>query len=215
MFKSIGGWVGVEKHKLIQDRFDVIFDHVNGKTVLDCGSGGEEIKPGELWWETHFLHKKIKEIASVCIGIDNDSAAVEQLNNMGFDIRFGDIETIDMGQLFDIVMAGEFIEHLSNPGLFLETVKRHLAPGGKLILSTPNAWALGNLVRSLYGRKIVINKGHIAWYDQVMIEQLLARHGFKIEEFYWQQRVFRRATHLVKWFPHWALNFIVIASPTG
>jgi 2-polyprenyl-3-methyl-5-hydroxy-6-metoxy-1,4-benzoquinol methylase len=190
---------------------EVIEPLVRGKSVLDCGPGGEEIAPEETWWTTIFLHAHIAKAADECIGVDLDEAAVEQLCAMGYNLQVGNIETLDLGRTFDVVVAGELIEHLSNPGLFLDMAKRHLEPGGKLILSTPNAWALGNLVRSLFGRKIVINKGHIAWYDRVILEQLLSRHGFEIEEFYWQQRVFRRATHLVKIFPHWALNFIVIA----
>lgn len=212
IFKPVGGWQPLETCRLIRDRMEVIGPLVRGKSVLDCGPGGEQVTPEEVWWKDLFLHGHIKEAASDCIGVDIDETAVKQLREMGYNLEVGNIETLEMGQVFDVVVAGELIEHLSNPGLLLDMAKRHLGPDGKLILSTPNAWALGNLARSLFGRKILINKGHVAWYDRVMLEQLLVRHGFKIDEFYWQQRVFRRATHLVKWFPHWALNFMVVAS---
>lgn len=214
MFRPVGGWQPLEKYRLVRNRMDVISPFVTGRSVLDCGPGGEEIAPDQPWWQEIFLHAHISKIASECVGVDLDEAAVERLRGMGYNLQVGNIETLDLGRTFDVVVAGELIEHLSNPGLFLEMAMRHLEPGGMLILTTPNAWALGNLLRGLFGRKIVINKGHVAWYDRVMLEQLLLRHGFRIEEFYWQQRVFRRATHLVKWFPHWALNFMVVAQLT-
>lgn len=211
MIRSTGGWKSIERYPLITERFNVMKKHIKGKTVLDCGPGGEEIKPEEEWWQNLFLHKKIREVAKECVGVDNDAAAIETLKKMGYDILLGNVETLSLGRKFDVVVAGEFIEHLSNPGLFLETAKEHLLPAGKLILTTPNAWALGNLVRAIFGRKLDINKGHVAWYDYVMLEQLLKRHGFEIREFYWHQRVFRGPYHLVKFFPHWALNIILIA----
>lgn len=216
MFRFTGGWKKLEKCPLIRDRFDVMKKHVQSRTVLDCGPGGEEIKPDEEWWQNLFLHRKIRELARECVGIDNDSAAVETLRKMGFDIRLGDVERMNLGRKFEVVVAGELIEHLSNPGLFLERVKEHLDPGGKLILTSPNAWAIGNLIRAAFGRKLKgINRGHVAWYDLVMLEQLLKRHGFVIEEFYWHQRVFRGPYRIVRFFPHWSLSVILITRLEG
>lgn len=212
MFKSVGGWQPLERYTLYQDRFEAIREYVTGKVVLDCGPGGEEVAPDQAWWHELFLHKKIKEVASECVGVDIDKDTIDLLNEMGYNIQYGNVEDLDIIRKFDTVVGGEFIEHLSNPGRFLDSVARHLKPGGKLILTTPNAWALGNLIRALLGRKIIINKGHVAWYDLVMLEQLLNRHGFQIERAFWLQRVFRRGTYLVKFFPFLALNFGVVAS---
>ena len=44
---------------------------------------------------------------------------------------------------FDVVVAGEIIEHVPNPDLLLREIRRALRPGGTLIVSTPNlvSWA--------------------------------------------------------------------------
>jgi 2-polyprenyl-3-methyl-5-hydroxy-6-metoxy-1,4-benzoquinol methylase len=131
MFCFTGGWKKLERYPLITDRFDVMKKHIEGRTVLDCGPGGEQIKPEEEWWQNLFLHRKIRELAKECIGVDKDAAAVKTLRKMGFDIYLGDLERISLARKFDVVIAGKFIEHLSNPGLFLERVKEHLVAGGK------------------------------------------------------------------------------------
>jgi SAM-dependent methyltransferase len=45
----------------------------------------------------------------------------------------------DLG-LYDCVVACEVIAYLTNPGLFFSEIHRHLKPGGKVIVSTPNPW---------------------------------------------------------------------------
>ena len=77
--------------------------------------------------------------------------------------------------------AGEIIEHLSCAGGFLDAARRHLEPGGRLVITTPNAFAVSNFVYRIGGRPR-INKGHTCWYDEVTLSQLLRRHGYEVEE---------------------------------
>ncbi|KXB06248.1 hypothetical protein AKJ53_00930 [candidate division MSBL1 archaeon SCGC-AAA382F02] len=66
------------------------------------------------------------------------------------------------------------IEHLSNPGKFLESAKKHLKKDGKLVLTTPN-------LRSLYLMKeILLGKtrgGHVVGFTEETLRNLLKRHG--------------------------------------
>src|SRR5207247_1682017 len=80
----------------------------------------------------------------------------------------------------------DLIEHLSNPGGFLECVKRHLREDGVLCLVTPNAFSLNSAFKTLLGMRVNINPEHTCWHDRNTLRQLLARHGFAIVEEYWQ-----------------------------
>jgi SAM-dependent methyltransferase len=92
-----------------------------------------------------------------------------------------DAQTLDLGRTFDVVWAGELIEHLSCAGGFLDAARRHLAPGGQLVLTTPNAFAVSNFVYRI-GGKPRVNRGHTCWYDETTLSQLLRRHGFDVVE---------------------------------
>lgn len=50
-----------------------------------------------------------------------------------------DLETIDvdLGQRFDLAICADVIEHLRNPDPCLAFMRRHLSPGGVLLISTP------------------------------------------------------------------------------
>ncbi|MBI1942437.1 MAG: class I SAM-dependent methyltransferase [Betaproteobacteria bacterium] len=50
-----------------------------------------------------------------------------------------DLETIDLdlGRRFDLAICADVIEHLRDPDPCLAFIRRHLAPGGALLISTP------------------------------------------------------------------------------
>lgn len=92
---------------------------------------------------------------------------------------------------FDVILNCEIIEHLlCNPVHMLAECHRVLKPGGLLILTTPNALRLSNVLGLLRGRNI---------YDKYYREPLYARHAreYSPEEV---QRLFEeigfRVTHL-------------------
>lgn len=41
---------------------------------------------------------------------------------------------------YDVIACCEGIEHFANPELFLRSAHAHLAPGGTLLVTTPNTW---------------------------------------------------------------------------
>lgn len=52
----------------------------------------------------------------------------------------------------DLVIAGEILEHLINPFMFLQEINRVLKKGGELILSTPNIACLKSRIQLLLGK---------------------------------------------------------------
>src|SRR5215210_9225113 len=91
--------------------------------------------------------------------------------------------TIDLGQRFDVVTMGEIIEHVENPGLMMRNMRRHLKPGGKLIVTTPNAFFglhfAESLVADPYKRW---NDEHVQWFDYFTLGNMFQRCGFDVEE---------------------------------
>jgi 2-polyprenyl-3-methyl-5-hydroxy-6-metoxy-1,4-benzoquinol methylase len=127
------------------------------------------------------MHAQIAAVAREVVGVELDGALAAQARAKGFDVVAGDVEHLDLGRTFDVVFAGEVIEHLSCAGAFLERARRHLEPGGILVLTTPNAFAVSNFVYRIGGRARV-NAGHTCWYDETTISQLLTRHGYEVVE---------------------------------
>ncbi|HTD50392.1 MAG TPA: class I SAM-dependent methyltransferase [Acidimicrobiia bacterium] len=156
------------------ERFGRVRGYLEGRTVLDVGAGSGIARPD-------WMHALVASVATEAVGIEIDESLVARARERGYNVVAGDAQTLDLARTFDVVWAGEIIEHLSCAGGFLDAARRHLRPGGRLVITTPNAFALSNFVYRIGGRPR-INKGHTCWYDEVTLTQLLRRHGFEVAE---------------------------------
>jgi SAM-dependent methyltransferase len=163
-------------------RLDFILPHVVKKEVLDLG-------PAELVGTVHqhkrerWVFGRVSEVASRLVGLEKSPEQVKALSALGHDIREGDAEDFDIHEQFDVIVAGELIEHLSNPGRFLDCSRRHLKEGGKLLITTPNRFGISSFFRVVRTGKVPryekpIAK-HVMCFDSDLLTSLLVRHGFK------------------------------------
>lgn len=166
------------------DRLDALRVLVRGRRVIDLGfvdEGQMAAKRGRGTW----LHEVVASEAREAIGVDSDEAGVRRARELGFDAHVADLE--DAGAVAalglapaDVVVAGELLEHLDLPGAFLEAVKSLVAPGGALLITTPNAHSLTNVLGAIAGRELV-NADHVSWLSWRTLETLLSRHGWRLE----------------------------------
>jgi len=121
-------------------------------------------------------------------GTDLDSRGVAFLAERGFSQLVAcDAERIDeatelSGRTYDVIVATELLEHLSNPGLFLDSVGQLMMPGlTNLVVSVPNAFRLPSLLHMLR-RVEYVHPDHVRWYSYVTLLHLLDRHGYEIRD---------------------------------
>ena len=131
------------------------------------------------------LHKKIREKAGRTLGVDYLPEEVEKLKRRGYEVVTGNVEKLDLGRQFDVVVAGNIIEHLSSPGLFLDSVRKHLKEDGIFLLTTDNCYGLRSLKGIILKDKIRPHEEHALAFEEEVLRHLLSRHGFKIADFYY------------------------------
>ena len=73
------------------------------------------------------------------VGVDPSPLARAGRAALDIDIRpiYADIDT-ELGGPFDLLYGSEVIEHVATPHAFLKICRAHLAPGGILVLTTPD-----------------------------------------------------------------------------
>jgi SAM-dependent methyltransferase len=134
---------------------------------------------GDRW-----LHEQVRRAARSVLGLDQLAEDVARMNALGYDMVAADAESFELGRTFDVVLAADLIEHLANPGLFLARTRQHLRPAGRLVLTTPNPFALAHFLHTVF-REDFVNDEHVAWYDPAVLASLLRRHGFRVVELQW------------------------------
>ena len=114
-----------------------------GKTALDVGCGAG------------LLAEPLARLGAKVTGVDASpeviAVAGEHANGSGLEINYraGELTSIE-GQ-FDLVTCMEVIEHVANPAVFVQALAKRLAPGGLLVLSTPNATGWSKLLMITVG----------------------------------------------------------------
>jgi SAM-dependent methyltransferase len=110
-------------------RYRFAAGYVRGRRVLDIACG-----------EGYGSAAMLEAGAASVVGVDISEKAVEHARRKyGVDARVGDAARIPLGDAsVDLIASFETIEHVPNPDAFLDECRRVLAPGGSVIISTPN-----------------------------------------------------------------------------
>lgn len=158
-------------------RIELILNEINSdNSVLDIGCVHHNSDTANTnFWLHKYLYKQAKNV----LGMDILEEECEKLRSIGFNVVSGDAESFSLNQKFDVIIAGELIEHLSNPGNFLDRCFEHLNENGILIITTPNAWCILNFISALLKKSVSVHEQHTAWYDKKTLFQILLRHNFK------------------------------------
>lgn len=147
------------------------------KKVLDlgCVQHDPEFAKNKKW-----LHKAICAVASEVKGFDLDAEGVAALKDKGYDdIVVGDAQRFDLMESFDVIVAGDLIEHLHNLGGFFESCGKHMTNDSKLLVCTPNPWHWQKWLRAFY-REVPVNEEHTFWMCPTTMRQVAERFGLSV-----------------------------------
>jgi SAM-dependent methyltransferase len=111
------------------------------------------------------------------VGVDVDKDALAEAAKLGIETRWADVEEPlpFENASFDVVVAGELLEHVRDPDRLVGEADRLLRPGGTFVASVPNAFRLKNRLRFLAGHKPEDDPTHLHMFSPAEVESLLGR----------------------------------------
>lgn len=180
--KSTPDWLRLRVQRRVFDRIPKVSSLIEpDETVLDIGCARHEFD-AENWDPPaggEFLHEDLVNSAVRVVGIDIVEEAVKGMQTVGYDVRIGDAHEFTLDDEFDTVMTAEVIEHLENPGEFLQNCRDHMEQDGRILVTTPNPRRTQLLISYLL-HDDPANAEHTMWFDPFVMETLASRVGLKI-----------------------------------
>ncbi len=167
-------------------RVAYLLERSAGQRVLHLGCTNAPYTAQSLA-DGSLLHLRLREVAGELHGVDIDRAGLDTLASLGVaHLHRGDIGDIEAELTaagpFDIVIAGEIVEHLTDPGVFLRSVRRVMSPHTRMLVSTVNAYCGFRFaqygVRGRGGHVEPVHPDHVAYYSQATLARLLTSEGF-------------------------------------
>lgn len=142
-------------------RFKKISKFMDKGSILDIGSTEGN------------LHKFILEKFN-----NKNVFSLDIKNNADFSMDLDHPKNIS--KKFDMIIAGEIIEHVESPINFLRYCKLLLKKNGKLILTTPNAIGLQYILNPSWCVDYEDYRGHSQAYTLPMLVKNFSELGFKV-----------------------------------
>lgn len=96
-------------------------------------------------------------------------------------------ETPALTGLYDALVYGDVIEHLSDPLRIMRELNRYLAPGAVVIVSVPNVAHLSVRLSLLFGRfeyqdRGILDRTHLTFFTRRTFLDFLRRAGLAVRE---------------------------------
>jgi len=187
------------------DRYDYVRDRCRGLRVLDLGAYDETEVVKHQHRDWRWLHREIARAARETLGVDA-SEAVRAAGTLrtafGSSIVYGQVDDIaDIARTFapDLVVAGELIEHTPHSLAWLSQLAA-ACPGTPILLTTPNATAIVNLLLAFTHRESC-HEDHLQVYSYKTLATLAARVPLgevEIRPYYYAPHIFKgRAPRLL------------------
>jgi 2-polyprenyl-3-methyl-5-hydroxy-6-metoxy-1,4-benzoquinol methylase len=161
-------------------RINFILDNIEDKKlkILDIGC-----------WDGSYAIR-YKRNSNIIYGIESSFTAARGAKRKGIIVEQGDFMENDFFKniKFDVIVAGEIIEHVFDTDLFVQKIRKMLSKNGILILTTPNVASLPRRILLLLGinpilenRSLInISAGHIRYFTFSDMYKLLNENKFTV-----------------------------------
>ncbi len=163
-------------------------NHPIGLALSIIGSGKQVL---ELGCATGYTTRLLTQhLYCTVTGVEYAPEAAERARPFCQQLILGDVETEEvlehLAGPYDIILAGDILEHLRYPERILLRLKPALKPGGSWVISVPNIAHWSVRKELLLGRFNMTDRGimdatHLRWFTRRTLTMLLVQSGYRVQ----------------------------------
>jgi 2-polyprenyl-3-methyl-5-hydroxy-6-metoxy-1,4-benzoquinol methylase len=177
-----------------------------------------------------YLARPLSQAGARVVGLELDPVAAEQARAWCAEVLVGDVERMDLqlpAASFDVVLCGDLVEHLRDPGAVLARLRPLLRATGRLVLTTPNIanWAMRLSLlagRWRYTDRGILDRTHTHLFTRSTLVETVEDAGYRVVELDHTAPVAVVGTPTVERIAHavarvrpslFAYQFLLVATP--
>lgn len=139
--------------------------------LLDVGAGNG-----------YFTYLARSEFGMSADGLEISAAEADfARDTFGIELLRGDLSVVT--DRYNVITSFNVLEHVKQPTTLLEEMGERLAPGGLLVVTTPNPACIHRRLRGLNKWNMVCPPHHINLFTRAGLEEMLTRQGFDVLEY--------------------------------
>jgi 2-polyprenyl-3-methyl-5-hydroxy-6-metoxy-1,4-benzoquinol methylase len=177
-----------------------------------------------------YLARPLTDAGARVLGLEIDPDAAAQARSVCAEVVVGDVESMELPferESFDVILCGDVVEHLRDPGAALARLRPLLRPRGRLVLTTPNVanWSMRLSLlagRWRYTERGILDRTHTHLFTRKTLVETVETAGYRIVTLDHTAPVpfvgtpaVERAAHAVAavWPSLFAYQFLLAATP--
>jgi len=149
---------------------------------------GENLAVLDLGFGAGLLARRVRPACRYLAGVELDPEAAKEGAPFFDEPLTGDLlEEVrrPWREPFDVIVAGDVLEHLPRPEVLLDALRRLLKPDGVLLLSLPNVANITVRIGLLFGRfryapRGILDRTHLRYYTRQTGRALLEDSGYRV-----------------------------------
>lgn len=128
---------------------------------------------------------RARGLAKRIVGVEIDPKSAAVARSIADEVHEGDVEKIDLpfdAGAFDVLVAGEVLEHLVDPWAAMKKLAAFVKPGGRIYVGTPNVAHMSVLRMLIANRWDYADSGrmdftHLRWFTPATLRELVDASG--------------------------------------
>jgi 2-polyprenyl-3-methyl-5-hydroxy-6-metoxy-1,4-benzoquinol methylase len=163
-------------------------DGTSHAVMLEMLAGMGSAKVLDIGCSGGLLAERVRAAGHHVTGVDYlEIPGVRERTDSFFQADLSQGIPAEVGTGYDLVIAGDIIEHLPQPAQILREILRVLRPGGQVFLSVPNFGHWYPRVRTLFGlfgydRRGILDNTHLRFFTRSSLRRLVRSCGFDVLE---------------------------------
>lgn len=166
-----------------------------------------------------YLKEKFQGVKFV--GVEADADAISEMDDSVDEVIQADLDDFsvsDLGGLtkVDVVILGDVIEHLKEPGVFMKDLATVLNPDSVVLVSVPNIQFYETFILLLFGRfprreRGIFDKTHLRWFTKREFVSTIS-DAYEVVRFRRKYRLVERPSRVNKLLP-FVFPLVFLISP--